>query len=60
MRELDELNAFSGLANVLHNKKITDNDRIKAKSLFIKIFSRILRLIEVGDELSIGCNKAIH
>ena len=56
----DELNAFSGLADVLHNKKITDKDRIKAKSLFIKIFSRILRLIEVGDELSIRCNKAIH
>ena len=34
MRELDELNAFSGLANVLHNKKITDKDKIKDKRAY--------------------------
>ena len=52
MRKLDELNAFSGLADVLHNKKITDKDRIKAKSLFIEGLIRFLELYgnnEIGN-----------
>lgn len=52
MRELDELNTFSGLANVLHNKEITDKDKIKAKSLFIEGLIRFLELYgnnEIGN-----------
>ena len=52
MRELDELNAFSELANVLHNKEITDKDKIKAKSLFIEGLIRFLELYgnnEIGN-----------
>ena len=66
MRELDELNAFSGLANVLHNKKITNKDKIKAKSLFIEGLIRFLELYgnnEIGNvevDIENSLNKGHH